>query len=372
MKIRAKIILLLLLNLFILFNVIYLSFALINSLSFDLIPLFSDNPQVQNAFSEIIKEYHTLIIFTLVVVSYIWAISNPLIHILEWIVHLAKDRYIEPMDSNGIPRSLSKRKGKLKYSYVFFKSILNNLQYLTNTLKVHKENEKELDKLKKAWVADIAHDLKTPLSYIKGYSSMLSGSNQWTEQERKKFLLKIEEKAYYMESLLLDLNNVFEFERASIDIHTEQVDLVSFVREEIIDFANTPIMEKYHVKLIDNLECPFMYTFDPSLIRRVLQNLLTNAVLHNSEGTNVQVSISRDDLFVVLEVKDDGKGMEQETIRQLYSRKNKGEATNSNFMPRGLGIPIVKQFIEAHDGNMSIESEIGQGTSVKLYLPLSK
>jgi K+-sensing histidine kinase KdpD len=370
MKVRIKLILLLLLTLFILFNFIYLSFAIINSLSFDLISIYSKNDNLQHSLDENIKKYHTLIIFTLVIVGYIWILSKPLIHILEWITFLGEDKYEEPTNKKGVPRSHSIKNKKLKLSFFIFSGIINNLQYLTETLKYNKKERERLEKIKKEWISDIAHDLKTPLSYVKGYSSMLLSDDKWTEEEKKKFLLLIEEKADYIESLLLNLNDVFEFDEVSLLINKEQHDLVKFTRDVLIEFANDPLTEGYEVQLVNDYDDCIFYDFDGPVFKRVLNNLLINVVTHNPVGTCAEISIVVDDLFVVVEVKDDGKGIDQDKVRDIFNRKNKKDPQSQNQMPTGLGMSIVKQFVEAHGGNLTINSEINIGTSVMIYFPI--
>lgn len=370
MRVRLNFISLFLLNIFLLFNFVYIGFALINSISFNIISTFYEDDTQQKLLNGIIIEYHTLIIFTLVIISYSWILTNPLIHIIEWITLLAENKYKEPIDRNGVARSTSKKRGKLKYTYVFFKSIISNLQYLTDILTDNEKERKSLDKMKREWITDIAHDLKTPLSYVKGYSSMLLTSDQWTSEERVKFLLKIEEKADYMESLLRNLNDMFEFDNQSLDIEKEQQDLVGFIREILIEFANDPMTEGYQIQMSHCFNNYFPYAFNPSLIRRSLHNLLTNAVIHNPKGTCVDISIARDDLFVIVRIKDNGKGMSQETIRHIYRRDYNGNTVSKDEMESGLGMSIVKKFVEAHGGNILIKSEVDEGTIVTLYLPV--
>lgn len=367
MKVRMKLILLLLLNLFILFNIIYLSFALINSLSSDIITMVTKDPELRNSVNKNIEEYHTLIIFTLVIFGYVWILSSPLIHILEWITLLGKDRHEEPTGKSGLPRSISKKRNRLKYSYIFFKNIINNLHYLTDVLKYNKEEREKIEQRKKEWIADITHDLKTPLSYVKGYSSMLLTSDQWTKEEEKRFLLQIEEKADYIETLLMNLNDVFKFDNQLLNVKKEQQDIVNFVREVLIEFANDPMTDGFFIQMVNDYNDSIIYNFDSSLIKRVLHNLLINAITHNPKKTCVDISITKDDLFVLITVKDNGVGIDPNTIRDVFNRKNK---INNNNLPTGLGMSIVKQFVEAHGGNLSIKSELDKGTSVILYLPI--
>ncbi|MBD8028467.1 HAMP domain-containing histidine kinase [Ureibacillus sp. Re31] len=365
MRVKIKFILLFLINILIVINLVYLLFGLINTASFEVISMFKNDP-FNNMHQDFITEYHTLIIFTLVFVCYGWILSKPLFHILEWINYLAQDKYCEPVDKKGFPQSKSKRSDKLKLTFIFFGSIIRNLQYLTSTLIESKKEREKIEKMKKEWVADIAHDLKTPLSYIKGYSSMLLSNNQWTDEERRKFLNRIEEKTEYMESLLMNLNDIFKFDSKSLDVRKEQQDLVNFIREILIDLANDPMAEEYHIQFINHIGEYVPYTFDPLLIKRVLHNLINNAIVHNPKGTSIDIILDKDDIFVVIVIKDNGIGMDEVTTKHLFNRYHRG---NSNSRS-GLGMTIAKQFVDAHHGNITVQSEVSKGTTVNVYLPL--
>ncbi|MBZ6484806.1 sensor histidine kinase [Priestia aryabhattai] len=368
MKIRLKFILLFLINLFLLLNLVYFGFALINSFSFDIINFFIEDHTLNDKISDFIIKYHTLIILILVIFSYGWLLSSPLFHILEWINYLSKDKYEEPVDRNGVARSLSKRTGSIKYTFILYKNILNHLQYLTNSLKESKKKEKEIEKKKREWVADIAHDLKTPLSYIKGYSSMLLSSDKWTEEDRLLFLKKIEEKTEYMEALLQDLNDTFKFEYQNEDIVKQEQDIITFIKKIVLEFANNPSAKDYAVELFNYIDEEFYYPFSAPLLQRVLNNLLGNAIIHNPKETNISVILKIESEFLIIIVKDDGVGIQEEIKNHIFDRYYKGNSVAKKGS--GLGLHISNQFIEAHGGNIKLEKDVETGTSLRICLPL--
>ncbi|MDF2011307.1 sensor histidine kinase [Priestia megaterium] len=369
MKIRVKFILLFLINLFLLLNLVYFGFALVNSFSLDLIDFFIEDHTLNEKISNFIIKYHTLIILTLVIFSYGWILSNPLFHILEWINYLSQDKYEEPMGKNGLSRSVSPRTKNVKYTFVLYKNILNQLQYLTNSLKESKRKDKEIEKKKREWVADIAHDLKTPLSYIKGYSSMLLSSDKWTEEDRILFLKKIEEKTEYMETLLQDLNDTFKFEYQSEDIVKQEQDIIAFVKKIVIEFANNPSATDYKIELFNEMdEEEFYYSFSAPLLQRVLNNLLGNAIVHNPKETNISVVIKVESNILMVIVKDDGVGIQEDIRNHIFDRYYKGNSVAKKGS--GLGLHISNQFIEAHGGNIKLENNVETGTSLRICLPL--
>lgn len=327
-----------------------------------------EDQTLSHKMSQFIIKYHTLIILIIVVFSYGWILSSPLFHILEWIKSLSQDRYEEPVGKGGIARSLSKRTGAIKYTFVLYRNILSQLQYLTNSLKENKKKAEELERKKREWVADIAHDLKTPLSYVKGYSSMLLSSNQWTEEERLLFLKQIQEKTEYMERLLQDLNDAFKFEYQNDDIIKQKQDIVAFVQKNVIEFANHPTASEYEIELRNDIGQAFEYSFSSPLLQRVLNNLLVNAIVHNPKGTSVCVSLKRETPYLVIAVKDNGVGIKEEVRNHIFDRYYKGK--DATHKSSGLGLHISDQFVQAHGGMIKLADQREEGTTLNIYLPL--
>lgn len=369
MKLRLKLIILFFANLFIVLNIIYLAFAIINSISFDIISKFNPDHDFLNTLNILVLKYHALIIFILVILVYAWLLINPLLHILEWIQLLATEQYREPVRKDGTARSVSKRTGKFKYSFIFYKSIIDYLHQLTTILKKSKQERNELEKMKREWVADIAHDLKTPLSYIKGYSSLLLSDKNWSSEEQVTFLKKIEEKSEYMETLLKNLNDTFKFDQQSIEISMQQQDIVGFMREILIDFSNDPITEGYEIRFLNDPEHSIICYFHQQFLQRVIVNLISNAILHNPLGTVIEIIIQQVDTMIEIIVKDNGKGMNAETVANIFNRYYKSEDSDEK-RSSGLGMTIAKQLVEAHHGDICIQSALGKGTMITIQLPL--
>jgi len=101
-------------------------------------------------------------------------------------------------------------------------------------------------------------------------------------------------------------------------------------------------------------------------MRRCISNLIFNALIHNKEGTEVVVDIRNQDR-INIEIKDNGKGINEEDLRKLFNRYYRGTNTESH-KGSGLGMSIAKEVVEAHGGNIFVESELGKGTSIKIEL----
>lgn len=222
--------------------------------------------------------------------------------------------------------------------------------------------------MKREWIAGISHDLKTPLTYIKGYSTMLlSPDYDWEKEEKTKFLTEILSKANHMELLISDLNITFQLEEGSIPLKLEKYDLVECIRRVVADVANDPRAAHHNLTLETN-ETYINVLLDVKLLERALLNLMLNAIVHNPVGTTIQVLITNSNGLQVI-IKDDGIGMNEEAVERLFQRYYRGTTTDASTEGTGLGMAIAKQFVMALGGDIVVTSELNKGTEVIVSLP---
>lgn len=297
---------------------------------------------------------------------YVWFIGKPLFYVISWISRLAGGIYEEP---DGLQKIYSGKDKKLKRPYRLYKELILQLHILTDILERSRQEKKRLDEVRKEWIAGISHDLKTPLTYIKGYSSMLlSPQYDWNSEEKTVFLTEIQQKANHMEELIGDLNLSFQLDEQQLPVQWEKHDLVEFIRRIVVDVANDPRSAGSSLTF-ENDEPQMETLFDMKLLQRALHNLLLNAVLHNPSGTNIKVSITKSTQLQIV-ISDDGLGMDDKAIDRLYSKYYRGVPTDFRSEGTGLGMAIAKQLVLAHGGDILVTSEINKGTSVVVILPL--
>ncbi|WP_433944670.1 sensor histidine kinase [Paenibacillus sp. SN-8-1] len=361
MKVNYRMGLRLLLHVFI--SLVLLALAIIGSISLTewLIPQEGDKQDSLGLLSMYIIISGFFIVF-------VWSIGRPIYYMIGWINRLADGIYVEPEDGSNIYSTKTRR---LKRPYRLFKELFTQLQTLTDVLENSKKERSRIDEMKKEWIAGISHDLKTPLSNIKGYSSMmLSPQYDWTEEEKTGFLMEIERKAKHMEDLIGDLTLSFRLDEheQQLPLKWEQIDLVEFVRRIVVDVTNDPRADQYNIFLETNV--PHIQTLlDVKLLERALHNLLLNAILHNPAGTNVTIQIMLN-TSVHIVITDDGIGMDEEAVDQLFNKYYRGTATDLLSEGTGLGMAIAKQLVLAHGGDIKVTSRVNQGTSISVKLPL--
>ncbi|MRN53953.1 sensor histidine kinase [Paenibacillus sp. LC-T2] len=295
-----------------------------------------------------------------------WSLGRPLYYIIGWIDRLANGTYA---DSDAEQKIYASKEKKLKRPYHLYKELIIQLHTLSDVLEKSKQDRIQLDEMKREWIAGISHDLKTPLTYIKGYSSMmLSPQYDWTTEEKTKFLMEIEQKADHMQDLIGDLNLSFRLDEQQTPLKWEQTDLIEFVRRIVADVTNDPRAAGYNLSL-ETTGSHIETMLDVKLLQRALHNLILNAILHNPPGTNVTIHILQDTHLHIV-IADDGKGMSEEGVDRLFDKYYRGTSTDILSEGTGLGMAIARQLVLAHGGDINVTSRLNEGTSISVTLPL--
>ncbi|SHE68149.1 Signal transduction histidine kinase [Seinonella peptonophila] len=298
---------------------------------------------------------------------YVWFLGKPLIHLMLWISNLANNHYQYPSDM----KKFYQRNGKLKIHFRLYEDVFTHMHKLTQVLQKNQREQERIDQLKKDWGAGISHDLKTPLTYITSYSSMyLSAQYVWSNQEKRDFVQRIQQKSMLLEELIDDLNISFQLEDSEIPLNTDTYNIIEFVRRIIVDIANDPL-SKEHCFQFEVKQGQIDIDFDPKLLKRILYNLIMNAVLHNPPKTTICIHIYQADCLYIT-IKDNGIGMNEETKKHLFDKYYRAKTTLRSIKGTGLGMAISKQLILAHNGNIEVTSQQGQGTTISISLPLKQ
>ncbi|MNZ53973.1 Alkaline phosphatase synthesis sensor protein PhoR [compost metagenome] len=306
------------------------------------------------------------VVFIAFVIVYGWYIGRPIFYIIGRVNRLAEGIYVEP---DKYLKIYTKNEMKLKRSYALFTELIIQLDTLANELESSKKERSRLDTMQKEWIAGISHDLKTPLTYIKGYSSMLiSPQYEWNSEEKIKFASEILLKADHMEELIGDLNLSFSLDGQKLPLKMEKYNLVEFVRRIVADAVNDPRAEGFNLSF--ETDTPSAETMlDVKLLQRALHNLLINAILHNSVGTNIQVRIIKTTVLSIM-ITDDGTGISKQDIGRLFNKYYRGTTTDSQSEGTGLGMAIAHQLVLAHGGTIDVTSQINEGTTIAITLPI--
>ncbi len=248
-----------------------------------------------------------------------------------------------------------------------YKPVFKQLNQLASRLQSSEREREKTKQQREEWISNISHDLKTPLSSIKGYSEILADAEyDLSPDEITKYSETIHEKSLYMEEMIEELRLNERLIHDGIALTKETGNLTSFIREIIIDTLNHPAYSERTI-VFQPAEEEITYAFDRELMRRCIENLIYNALIHNEERTEVSVRLEKQPDHILIEIEDNGRGMAEEELEQLFNRYYRGSNT-VNYKGTGLGMSIAKEVIEAHNGEIQVESEINNGTKIRILL----
>ncbi|PDY43848.1 sensor histidine kinase [Bacillus pseudomycoides] len=314
-----------------------------------------------------------LIAFVYLVILSIWygrKFGKPLLHTMRWLKNIASGKYEEPVSKKG--RTVRfRRSGKEKWSFRLFKDVTNALEHLSITLKKNESIRQVIQQTREEWITGLTHDLKTPLSSIYGYSLLLESKQyNWDDNDIQQFGRVIREKSQYMTTLIDDLSLTYQLKNNAIPSQHVKVEINQFVQKVLLQFINNPTLQNQNIEFVPSSNA-IPYSIEEKWFQRIIENLLVNAVKHNNETTNVIVKIGQNKQSFTLSISDNGKGMDEQTKELLFERYYRGTNTEENNAGTGLGLAITKQLVLAHNGTISIESEIGKGTTITMVFPFS-
>jgi len=297
--------------------------------------------------------------------------GTPVLHIIHWLQHLADGKLNEPLNRRG--RSPSRTAGgKLRRRFRLFSNVIASLTHLTRTLRQNEEMRRQLEHTREEWITGVSHDLKTPLTSIKGYAHMLEAPEySWSDDEVREFAAIILEKAEYMETLIDDLSLTYRLKNRALPLDLRETDVVRMLHDILKRFRQHPRFEAADLRL----QVPdrrLIHRLDSRWMSRALENLIANAFVHNPPGTRVEVGANIEKrngrTCTTIEIRDNGRGMDPETVSRLFERYYRGTNTKDETAGSGLGMTIARQIVLAHGGEIEVESALDAGTAVYVRL----
>ncbi|PYI57259.1 sensor histidine kinase [Paenibacillus flagellatus] len=314
------------------------------------------------------------VLLVLLVVSYWFGhrIGSPLLHMMKWLRALDESRYAEPAGPDGRPRSRNRR-GKRKANYRMYDEVLHSFESLSETLRRNERLRAETERMRDEWIAGVSHDLKTPLSSIRGYAHMLeTDAYDWSPQEVRSFARIVLDKAQHMDGLINDLALTYRLRSGGQAPELETVDLNEFMAEAVREASSHPRFEQSRIRFSPADRPAPLVVYKPWL-QRITDNLVANALLHNGEGTTLTVSVRSDEQgAVTVAFEDDGEGMDEATKARLFDRYYRGTDSESRGEGTGLGMAISKALTEALGGTIEVESDPGRGTAIRVLFPSAR
>lgn len=232
--------------------------------------------------------------------------------------------------------------------------------------------EKKLELMRTEFVANLSHELRTPVTIIKGFAqTLIEDDTELDHEERIRFLEKITVNSDRLHSLLQDLLLLSRLESTESLLQRENIYVQEFLGNFVENLSANPDLKNKEIIL--NLDSSIReIEADPLRITQVMTNLVENAYKHARNSTVITIATREDDKHLVLSVSDDGDGIPEKDlpfIFQRFYRVDKGRSRESGGT--GLGLAIVKHIIVQHGGTIHAKSQAGQGTTIEVRLPIT-
>ncbi|AQS59304.1 sensor histidine kinase [Desulforamulus ferrireducens] len=249
--------------------------------------------------------------------------------------------------------------------------LANSLNTLASRLQEKISQLERQEQIRREFVTNVAHEIKTPLAVMQGFTETLLDGLAKTRQERDKYLQNILDEINRLKRLVNEILDLKRMEEGYFDFDREPCDLRDIIHQVQQKLGQLAVEKglRLEINLANNLP---LVICNSDRMARVLVNLLANAIRHTPEGGKITLSAASKDNQVYLCIRDTGEGIAPEDLPLIWERFYKGDKSRNRTQGgTGLGLAIVKQIVEGHGGQISVESKLNEGTTFHIVLPVN-
>lgn len=248
-------------------------------------------------------------------------------------------------------------------------SKIEEIGELASTLELAKNELSKTDELRRDLLANVGHDLKTPLTMIKAYAEMIKDFENMSIQKRNENLNIIIEETDRLNVLVSDILDLSKLQANTYELKIEEFDLDKLIRN---------VLKKYYI-LIDSEgyefiyenEEPIMVKGDIKRIEQVIYNLINNAINYTGDDKKIYIELVNNKKKVIVKIRDTGKGIKKEDIKYIWNKYYHNEKKHKrNAFGTGLGLSIVKTILDSHNYKYGVDSKVNKGTT--FYFEINK
>lgn len=238
----------------------------------------------------------------------------------------------------------------------------NELYKTTIILKEAAENsKKEKEELSTA-LADISHQLKTPLTSIRIMLDNINDNPDMAEDVRNDFILEISKQVDWISSLVISLLKIAKFDAGTIKMENEKIDAQKLINDVIDSLAI--LIEVKEIKIETNIDKNASFIADYKWQKEALINILKNSVEHSYQGSKILITVENNSVFLKIKIQDYGQGINKEDLKHIFERFYK--AKNSSEDSIGIGLSLSKAIIEKNNGYIKVDSEPEKGSTFEI------
>jgi len=249
--------------------------------------------------------------------------------------------------------------------------ILSRLLYFINatTKELEEQNKalKLLNEQKNEFLGMAAHDLRSPIGVIQGFSQLLEDELGDDYKDYTSMIINESSKMLHLLNELLDISKI---EAGKLDLKKSETDYISFIKRNIK--MNELLAQNKKISIVGDFEIPSqILSFDEGKIEQVLNNLISNAVKYSYPNSTITVKVFKGNHQIITQVVDEGQGISENEIDGIFKpfKKTSTKPTGGENS-HGLGLAIVKKIIDGHDGSVGVSSELGKGSTFYFVLPI--
>jgi two-component system, OmpR family, sensor kinase len=230
---------------------------------------------------------------------------------------------------------------------------------------------RQADALRRELVANIAHDLRTPLTSLQGYlETLFLKEGKLSPQEQRDFLSIAIKRSNQLRKLITELFEMTKLDSPDVQVHMEAFSLGELIQDIVQKFQLSTEKKKIGLRttVVENI--PFVFA-DIALVERVFENLVENAVRHTPEGGSITISVVPKKERLIVQVSDTGSGFRPEDLTHLFDRSERLQVERSKDAEgAGLGLIITKKILELHGSDIKVDSVVDVGTTFTFTLPI--
>lgn len=258
---------------------------------------------------------------------------------------------------------------KVEERTLILKEALQKLERSQLELSDALDKERQLNEIKSRFVSMASHEFRTPLSTVLSSASLLSKYTSSDHQEKRdKHIQRIKNSVIHLNDILEDFLSLGKLNEGKVENNSDEVSL-NEVLEETMEEMKSILKKDQQIKLTCQEDC-FAFT-DKKLFKNVMINLIGNAIKFSEEGTLILLNAKLDGFNVVISVTDQGIGISDEDQRHLFTSFFRG-ANATNIQGTGMGLHIVKRYVELLSGQIQIQSQLNKGTTVTFAIPINQ
>ncbi len=326
--------------------------------------LYDDNPSLylflDNIYNTIFEKGYIFFILILsslsLVLFLLYQLLKKIFSYISAISESADKLFDKNVEYINLPPEMSEVEKKLNHFKI--EAIKNE--------KLARENEEKKDEL----IVYLAHDIKTPLTSMIGYLSLLSEIKDMPEKQRNKYIDITLDKSYRLEDLINELFDVARFNSEKIILEKEELNLNLMLEQIIDDFY--PVLKELNKKIKFTPKEEIKLYGDPDKLSRVFNNLIKNAINYSSDDSNIDISAIKDEKNAIIKITNKGKQISKEKLDRIFEKFYRLDSSRtSKTGGSGLGLAIAKEIIELHHGKITASSTLKE-TNFTVILPIDK